>query len=218
MRGELLNLTFHGIGPVDRALDAGEDRVWIDAERLHEVLDAVTNRPDVVITFDDGNRSDLEIGVPALQARGLSATFFVVAGRLGTPGFLSAEDVRTLLAEGMTVGCHGMRHRPWRGLDDAALEEELVTAKAEIEAAAGRPVTLAGCPFGAYDRRSLRALRRAGYRRVYTSDRGLARAGDWLQARNTITPDARLDAVLSPHASGGRTLARRAKLLAKRWR
>jgi peptidoglycan/xylan/chitin deacetylase (PgdA/CDA1 family) len=178
----------------------------------------VADRPDVVITFDDGNRSDLEIGVPALRARGLSATFFVVAGRLGTPGFLSGEDVRTLLAEGMAVGCHGMRHRPWRGLDDAALEEELVTAKAQIESAAGGPVTLAACPFGAYDRRSLRALRRAGYERVYTSDRGPARPEEWLQARTTNTHPEPRDAVLAPAGAAGRSLGRRAKLLAKRWR
>jgi peptidoglycan/xylan/chitin deacetylase (PgdA/CDA1 family) len=215
MPDRLLNLTFHGIGPVERTLDAGEDSVWIDAERMTEVLDAVAGRPDVVITFDDGNRSDLEVAVPALRARGLSATFFVVAGRLGTPGFLSAEDVRTLLGEGMTIGSHGMRHRPWRGLDAAALDEELVTAKEELESAAARPVTLAACPFGAYERRSLRALRRAGYATVYTSDRGLARDGDWLQARTTITQSEPLEAILSP---GGRSLAGRAKLLAKRFR
>ena len=45
------------------------------------------------ISFDDGNASDLEIGLPALLERGLTATFFVLAGRLGRPGSLDADEV-----------------------------------------------------------------------------------------------------------------------------
>jgi len=35
----------------------------------------------VQLSFDDGNRSDVGIALPALLERELSATFFVVAGR-----------------------------------------------------------------------------------------------------------------------------------------
>ena len=58
------------------------------------------------------------IALPALRERGLTATFFVVAGRLGEPGFLDERGVRALADAGMAIGCHGMRHRPWRGLDE----------------------------------------------------------------------------------------------------
>ena len=37
------------------------------------LLDAAVGRPDVIVTFDDGNLSDLEIGLPRLLERGLSA-------------------------------------------------------------------------------------------------------------------------------------------------
>ena len=50
----------------------------------------------------------------------------------------------------------------------------------------GAEVIEAACPFGSYDRRVLGELRRAGYRKVYTSDRGPAGRGDWLQPRNTV--------------------------------
>ena len=76
------------------------------------------------------------------------------------------RGVEELAAAGMTIGCHGMRHRAWRGLDDRALREELVDAKAMLEGVVDRPVTQAACPFGSYDRRVLRRLRESGYHHV----------------------------------------------------
>jgi peptidoglycan/xylan/chitin deacetylase (PgdA/CDA1 family) len=216
-----INLTFHGIGQPARRLDPGEQDVWVSRDRFVSLLDAVAGRDDVRITFDDGNASDVDHALPALRDRGLSATFFVVAGRLGTPRFLDEGGVRALAAAGMEIGCHGMRHRPWRGLDDRALREELVQAKAMLEEIVERPVTEAACPFGSYDRRVLRTLRRSGYRTVYTSDRGTARSGDFLQARNSVGPGDEPDLlgrITSLDASPHRMLPRRAKLAVKRWR
>jgi peptidoglycan/xylan/chitin deacetylase (PgdA/CDA1 family) len=217
-----INLTFHGIGETSRCLDAGEDGVWVSRELFGAVLDAAADRPDVRITFDDGNASDVEHGLPALRERGLSATFFVVAGRLGTPGFLDEADVRALADGGMTIGCHGMRHRPWRRLDPNALHEELVEAKRRLEAVVERPVTHAACPFGAYDRRALQMLRRCAYREVCTSDRGTARTGGWMQPRNTVRADddaaLLLERIVRLERPVHRALGRRAKQIAKGWR
>jgi peptidoglycan/xylan/chitin deacetylase (PgdA/CDA1 family) len=212
-----VNLTFHGIEPRERPLENGEADVWVSRERFESLLDAVAGRDDVRITFDDGNASDLEVALPALRRRGLTGTFFVVAGRLGAPGFLDAAGVRELATAGMTIGSHGMRHRPWRQLDDASLHEELVDARAVLERIVGRPVAQAACPFGSYDRRVLRALRRGGYSHVYTSDRGTAAAASWIQARNTVRRDD--DAELLRRILGSKLmLRRRVKLAAKRWR
>ncbi len=212
MSSRSINFTFHGIGPQERFLEPGEGTVWVSTERFRSVLDAVKGRPDVRITFDDGNRSDVEIALPALLERGMTATFFVVAGRLGSDAFLTAEDLRALAAAGMRIGSHGMHHRPWR---EADLQEEVVTAKAVLEDALGQPITEAACPFGSYDRRVLKALKRAGYARVYTSDRGSAAPGEWLQARTSITEAGDVRSLMDPSAP---SLRRRAELAAKRWR
>lgn len=214
MSQPLVNLTFHGIGSPARPLDPGEQAVWVSRERFLAVLDAVAGRDGVRVTFDDGNRSDLTTALPALRDRGLTGTFFVVAGRLGEPEFLDEDDVRALAGAGMTVGSHGMRHRAWRALDAAALREEVVDAKARLETVLERPVTEAACPFGSYGRRSLGALRDAGFRRVYTSDRGHASADAWIQARTTITEESPLEPILA----GETSLTRRAKRVIKQWR
>jgi peptidoglycan/xylan/chitin deacetylase (PgdA/CDA1 family) len=216
-----INLTFHGIGHSGRLLDDGEADVWVSPEHYLVLLDAVAEHGDIRLTFDDGNRSDVEHALPALRERGLSATFFVVAGRLGAPGYLGDADLRELAAAGMGIGCHGMRHRPWRRLDEPTLREELLVAKRRLEGAVRRPVTQAACPFGAYDRRTLRALRRYGYREVYTSDRGTARDDGWIRPRNTVhTGDGpellrRIDGLDRP---AHRALRLRAKQVAKSWR
>jgi peptidoglycan/xylan/chitin deacetylase (PgdA/CDA1 family) len=221
VRERSINLTFHGVGDHGRALEAAEEHVWLSAADFEAVLDAAVGRDDVRITFDDGNASDVAHALPALSRRGLSATFFVVAGRLGEPGFLDADDVRALAAAGMTIGCHGMRHRPWRRLDDRDLVEELVESRKVLEAVVERPVTGAACPFGAYDRRVLRSLRQSGYEQVYTSDTGMATPDRWLQVRNTVCRGDGgdlLERIVSSERSRGHALRRRAKLAAKRWR
>jgi peptidoglycan/xylan/chitin deacetylase (PgdA/CDA1 family) len=220
MGSSRVNLTFHGIGRIGRPLAQGEGRVWLDEDQFEAALDSVVDRSDVQITFDDGNASDVEHALPQIRRRGLTATFFVVAGRLGAPGFLDGDGVRELAAAGMRIGCHGMRHRPWRGLDERELWEEIVEARRLLEEVVRGPVTEAACPFGSYDRHVLRLLRRHGYRRAYTSDRGTARAGDWIQTRNTVHPGNAagvVDRVLA-EASTHNGLRRRAKLAVKRWR
>jgi peptidoglycan/xylan/chitin deacetylase (PgdA/CDA1 family) len=216
-----INLTFHGIGGPVRPLDPGEELFWLDEAEFEGALDSVIGRDDVQITFDDGNASDLEHAVPQLRRRGLKATFFVVAGRLGAPGFLDESGVRALADAGMGIGCHGMRHRPWRRLDRPALWEEVVAARRVLERVVDRPVTEAACPFGSYDRRVLRFLRAHGYRRAFTSDSGTARPGDWIQARTSVRPGNAvgvIERLLAGERSSHNLVRRRVKLAAKRWR
>jgi peptidoglycan/xylan/chitin deacetylase (PgdA/CDA1 family) len=206
-------VTFHGVGDPPRALEAGEERVWLTTDGFRDALDAIAAADDAEITFDDGNASDVEVALPELRARGLRATFFVVADRLGSPGFLSAEDMRELVAAGMAIGSHGVRHVPWRGLDRAELEAETAGSRATLEEALGTPVEQAALPFGSYDRRALRAARAAGYRRVLSSDGGRARSGAWLQPRTSLGPglDARrvLAGETTPRLGGLKRLAKR---------
>ena len=77
------------------------------------------------ITFDDGNQSDAKIALPALVKRGLRASFFICAGRIGRPGYLDRVAIRDLLDAGMEVGSHGMRHLDWRKIDDTTLNVEI---------------------------------------------------------------------------------------------
>lgn len=182
----MINLCFHGIGTPPRGLPAEEAAYWIGADTFRRVLDQVVDRPDVGLTFDDGNTSDVTVALPELVDRGRVAEFFVIAGRLGNTGSLSADDVRGLHGARMGIGSHGMHHQVWRKLSPADRHEELVVARSRLEEVLDEPVSTAACPLGRYDRATLAALRRLRYARVYTSDRALARPGTWRQARFSL--------------------------------
>lgn len=185
-RMRVVNICFHGIGSPERVLDPGEETYWTGRDAFLGILDRVTERSDVRLSFDDGNASDARIALPALRERGLTATFFVVAGRLDQAGSLSRDDVRQLHRAGMTIGNHGMTHRPWRGLDVVRQQDELATSREAISEVTGAPVRDAACPLGRYDRGVLTALRRLGYRSVHTSDRRWTHTDRWLQPRYSI--------------------------------
>jgi peptidoglycan/xylan/chitin deacetylase (PgdA/CDA1 family) len=216
----MLVLNFHGIGTPPRALDDGERDVWLNRRQFLEILEAVGGRADVRLTFDDGNSSDVEEALPALVQRGVRAQWFVCAGRLGAAGFVDADGVRELRSAGMEVGSHGFDHVRWRNLGRPQLEREIVQARKVLEDVLEEPVELAACPFGAYDRRALGALRDAGFARVYTSDGGPARSDDWLVARNTVHRWDSAESVerMLNGSNGTASLARRAKRWVKHLR
>jgi peptidoglycan/xylan/chitin deacetylase (PgdA/CDA1 family) len=220
MRGELI-LNFHGIGTPHSGVDADEAPFWIPRRKFVALIDQIAYMGDASgartsITFDDGNASDATIAMPELVKRGLTATFFVCADRIGMPHYLDASAICEMLRAGMAIGSHGMRHRDWRTLDDDALNAEIGDARERIADACGRPVSTASIPFGSYDRRVLARLRRENLECVHTSDGGLARCDAWLKPRES------LDASWCPRdiervvaASPAARLRRRAAMLYK---
>jgi peptidoglycan/xylan/chitin deacetylase (PgdA/CDA1 family) len=173
-----LVLNFHGIGPKPIWVGSDEAAYWCDDPATFEtILDSiphaskVTRRP-VELTFDDGNLSDFTIGAKALAKRGLTASFFVCAGRIGQPNYLDRVVLSDMIASGQKIGSHGWSHIDWRKADDTTLEREVNGAKQEIENIIGQTIDSVAVPFGSYDRRVLDKL--SEFTTIYTSDQGLA--------------------------------------------
>lgn len=185
----ILNICFHGVGVCAGEREDGEARYWVRESHFLRMLDEIARHPQVRLSFDDGNASDAAIALPALQERGLTGTFFALAGRLQDPASLTAPDLRLLRDAGMGVGNHGWDHIPWRRLTDAAADRELVAARDTLADASGGAVDEAALPMGRYDRDLLRRMRSLDYATVYSSDRFPARADSWLQARYSVRAD-----------------------------
>jgi peptidoglycan/xylan/chitin deacetylase (PgdA/CDA1 family) len=185
-RPSTVNICFHGVGQPQRSLEPGEERYWISTKLFMNVLDLVADHPRARLSFDDGNDSDARIALPALRERRMSASFFLLAGRIGQRGSLDHDDAIQLASAGMTIGSHGMNHRSWRSVPTEGLVEELDTARLILEQATETKIDAVACPLGEYDRRVLREIRNRGYARVMTSDRAYATEGAWLQPRFSV--------------------------------
>ena len=124
----------------------------------------------VCITFDDGCETDLISAAPVLREFGFRGTFYLTSGFLGTPGYLSPEQVRQLDALGLEIGCHSMTHPYLSDLSDQELGREIVEAKIQIEDILAHSIEHFSCPGGRYDRHTLEIARRAGFRTVANSE------------------------------------------------
>jgi len=216
----IVNLCFHGIGVCETEREEGESRYWVSESTFLDILDDVAGDPRVRLSFDDGNRSDVEIALPALRDRGLTATFFALAGRLNDAASLSASDLVELRRNGMRIGSHGWSHVPWKGLSVDEAHRELVDARTVLTEASGGAIEQAALPLGRYDRELIRRVKAAHYATLFTSDRFPARPGAWLQARYSVTAQDTIDTVrrIRTHAPGMRELRNIAASVVKRSR
>jgi peptidoglycan/xylan/chitin deacetylase (PgdA/CDA1 family) len=180
-----LILTFHGLGEPPESIPEHERIFWVPRDWFEAIIAAAPDE-GVGITFDDGNVSDVEQALPALLARGMTARFFPLAGRIGAEGYLSAADISELSAAGMHIGSHGLHHCDWRTLEDGELRQELTVSRQTLAGILDKEIAEAACPFGSYNRRVLKTLRAAGYRRVFNSDGDTRPMGSWLLPRTTV--------------------------------
>jgi peptidoglycan/xylan/chitin deacetylase (PgdA/CDA1 family) len=215
-----LILNFHGVGEAPAGTPSSELSYWWKEAPFLEALDRIATAKaslavPVSITFDDGNASDAKIALPALVKRGLRASFFVCAGRVGARDYLDASAIRDLLSAGMIVGSHGMHHTDWTNLDISELNDEITSARNLLQQMCGREIVDVAIPFGRYNRAVLKRLRSETFQRIYTSDGGLASPKAWLQPRNTLQgTDQCID--IQCMLSNVNAPLRRARRLAKR--
>jgi colanic acid/amylovoran biosynthesis glycosyltransferase len=185
-----LILNFHGVGAVPDGIDSAERHFWCNENLFTSVLDYIQTlrTQDLIqLTFDDGNMSDAVVALPALIDRGLTASFFICAARIGLPRYLDCSAIKDLVAAGMQIGSHGWSHVDWRRVDDKALDVEVDEARKRIADVVGHDIDKVAIPFGSYDRRVLRRIRRSksDIKVVYTSDRGFAPLTGWLLPRES---------------------------------
>ncbi|MDX6512096.1 MAG: hypothetical protein QOE36_1600 [Gaiellaceae bacterium] len=201
LTGQALVLTYHAIemGPpplcvaprlfarhLDLIVESGARVLTVRALGA-ELRDGGPHGPAVVITFDDGIESVVRSAAPLLASRGLPATVFCVAGRLGgksdwpsradgTPTFAlsAAGEVAALATSGWEIGSHGVSHDPLSG---ASLASELSESRHILEEATGSKVDSFAFPYGVRSPGATACLEAAGYTAACTARLALAVPG-----------------------------------------
>src|SRR4051794_28302930 len=134
-------------------------------------------RRPVVISFDDGYRSDFTHARPVLSRLGWPGVLNLALENVGRDG-ITAGEVRRLIASGWEIDSHTLTPPDLTTLSPAALRRELVGSRAQIRRRFGQPAEFFCYPLGRYDLRVVAAVQAAGYRAALTEDEGLAVAGD----------------------------------------
>ncbi|MEW6721532.1 MAG: polysaccharide deacetylase family protein [Thermodesulfobacteriota bacterium] len=107
----------------------------------------------VSLTFDDGETSQYTLGVPALNARGMKASFYVITAYNGTPMDESEWTAwRSAAANGHEIGSHTISHPALSTLPYEQMRQEVVESKTEIDSRIPSRKTLTFVyPFGDYN-------------------------------------------------------------------
>ena len=133
-----------------------------DFIRWHRGEGELPERP-IVLSFDDGHRSNAALATPALAERGQRAIFFVTAGRVGHGDSVTWPQLADMVAAGMEIGSHTLTHPCPSTLNDDELRCELVESKSVLEQGLDAPIAFIASPTG-YDHPRFGALaREAGY-------------------------------------------------------
>ncbi|MFN8080757.1 MAG: polysaccharide deacetylase family protein [Kineosporiaceae bacterium] len=110
------------------------------------------NNGYVSITFDDGRTNQYDVVRPALAARGLKGTFFIIGDALTWgSGYMNASQVGTLSAEGHEIGNHSWNHSYLTSLSTSQIDQEFSDTQTALRNATGVTPTACAYPYGDYN-------------------------------------------------------------------
>ena len=143
-------------------------------------LDSGRSLPDrtIGITIDDATRSTFVEGWPRFEAAGFPFTVFVSTDPVdqGHAGIMSWDQLRELVAAGVTIGNHGAAHgRMWQ-YDDAANKEDLEKARQRIQEELGIDAALFAYPYGEWNGGLRTLVARLGFTAAFGQHSGVVAA------------------------------------------
>lgn len=155
---------------LDRLLaDAGRTGGFVSPEDVGTPIRRAGGGVPILVTFDDGFRSNLGVAERILARHGVEAVFFVCPGLIDLnpadqaaavarqvfrgavsvpPPLMSWDEIGSLAAMGHTIAAHTLTHRSLVALSGADLSAEVVESGDRIEQRLGRPVDWFAFPFG----------------------------------------------------------------------
>jgi peptidoglycan/xylan/chitin deacetylase (PgdA/CDA1 family) len=117
----------------------------------------------IIITFDDGNTNNYEHAFPIMRSHGFSGTVYIVANRLGAKGYLSAPQLKEMLAAGWEIGSHSMTHADLTAIPSSQLRDEILGSRLRLETELEIPIHSFAYPYGSVNPQVAGKVSRYGY-------------------------------------------------------
>lgn len=117
--------------------------------------------PMITLTLDDGFASQFMVARPTLQQHHFPVTYFLITNAIrdGWGGYMTQDQVRTLLSEGNEVQSHTLTHPDLTTLTAAQLTSELADSQSWLVNTFSLPsVSHFASPYGQYNANVLSAI------------------------------------------------------------
>ncbi len=129
----------------------------------------VDSEKSVMITFDDGYKSDLDMALPVLEKYGFKSTHFITTGYLGDGRHMDWDEIEELIRRGGVVQSHSVSHRSLGGLTSLEVEDELKKSKLELEQKFDIKVESISLPRGSFHPSLPCWAEQLGYKYIFSS-------------------------------------------------
>lgn len=127
----------------------------------------------IVLTFDDGYKSNYDEMLPLLEARGMKAMLYMITNKIGEKDYLSWDELRDMQTRGIEIGSHTANHIPLTKLSPQKRSEEMLLSKLLLEWNGINTVFSFSYPNGACDESMPALLEANEYLTAVTGDAGL---------------------------------------------
>lgn len=134
-------------------------------------------RNPIVITFDDGYEDNFLTALPIMEKYHMRSTVFVVSGLVGTPEYLSWQQIAEMQERHTEIGSHTVSHIGLSTLNAESQRREIVDSKSILEKHIGRPVQFLAYPYGQFSPITEELLGEAGYKGACSGIAGLNSKG-----------------------------------------
>ena len=116
----------------------------------------------IVLTFDDGWKTQYEYAVPLLEKYHMTGTFFIITKTIGGP-YMTWDEIKDLDKNGFEVASHSETHPMLPKVSATQLHAEIWNSKATLETELGHPITTFAYPYYMYNSAVESEIKSAGY-------------------------------------------------------
>lgn len=149
----------------------------------------------LVITFDDGYEDNYTHAYPVLKKYRVPATIFVIVDKAlrlekyDNLPLLKPDQLLELSRHDILIGSHTATHAYLPESSAENLRKEIFLSKQLMEALLRKPVEYLAYPTGGFNDAAKRALKEAGYKAAFTTNRGRNRLNQDLFEIKRIRPN-----------------------------
>jgi peptidoglycan/xylan/chitin deacetylase (PgdA/CDA1 family) len=144
----------------------------IQPDQLYNYLaygDQLPEKP-VMITFDDTDYDQFEVGAKELDKYGFKGVYFIMTVSIGKNGkyrYMSKKDIKELSDKGNTIGSHTYDHQNVKKLVGEDWVKQIDKPTKVLEEITGKKIDHFAYPFGLWNKEAIPELKKRGFKDAY---------------------------------------------------